>query len=223
MEKSRGAGTRIALWLLMGSLMVAGLILAGCGNSAVKPNSKANPKSSSTSVTSQPQSAVKPETPVAPENNPPGDIPDSQVFIVYKPPNENFEVKVPEGWQQANTVSNTSFTDKLNTVTISSSQGATQPTVESANSIEVPQLEQSEAAFKVVDTRQVSLPGGQAVLIKYQKNSAPNQVTGKQYRMDVERFEFFNNGRQVNLVLESPVGADNVDPWKTISESFKWD
>jgi hypothetical protein len=68
----------------------------------------------------------------------------------------------------------------------------------------------------------VTLSAGQAILIEYQINSSPNRVTGKQYRLDVERFELFKGGTEGIVTLSSPVGADNVDPWRTVSESFAW-
>jgi hypothetical protein len=67
-----------------------------------------------------------------------------------------------------------------------------------------------------------ALPGGPAVLVTFQENSAPNAVTGKQYRLDVLRFELFKSGEEAVITLSSPVGADNVDPWRTVSESFRW-
>ena len=56
----------------------------------------------------------------------------------------------------------------------------------------------------------------------YLRNSEPNGVTGKQYRHDVLRYELFHRGMQVNLTLLSPVGADNVDPWRIVTESLRW-
>ncbi len=205
------------------------LVAAGCGKSA-KPGSEtapsANDQSSSdnqgSSDQSQQQATVSPEAPVAPEDNPPGDIPDNQVFVTIKPGDGSFQVKVPEGWAQQASDSGTAFTDKLNVVNISWVNGAPELTLDQAKSVEVQQLASTEPAFQLLDTKQVSLAGGQAILIKYQKNSAANEVTGKKYRMDVLRYEFYRNGLQVNLSLESPVGADNVDPWNTISGSFKW-
>ncbi len=46
-----------------------------------------------------PETAVAPSEPVvAPEVNPPGDIPDSQVFVRYTSASGGFALKVPEGW-----------------------------------------------------------------------------------------------------------------------------
>jgi hypothetical protein len=47
-------------------------------------------------------------------------------------------------------------------------------------------------------------------------------VTGRQYRLVVERFYFYQNGRGAALSLSSAVGSDNVDPWRKVSESFRW-
>ncbi len=60
------------------------------------------------------------------------------------------------------------------------------------------------------------------MLISFQENSAPNSVTGKQYRDDVLRYELFNNGQEVVLTLTSPVGSDNVDPWRIVTQSLGW-
>jgi hypothetical protein len=53
-------------------------------------------------------------------------------------------------------------------------------------------------------------------------NSAPNAVTGKQYRDDVLRYELFRGGEELVLTLTSPVGSDNVDPWRVVTQSLRW-
>ena len=50
----------------------------------------------------------------------------------------------------------------------------------------------------------------------------PDPVTGKVYRDEVERYEFYRNGTESVLTLAGPVGADNVDPWRTVTNSFQW-
>jgi hypothetical protein len=161
-------------------------------------------------------------TPNDETDNPAGDIPDNQVFVIYKSTSGNFEVKVPEGWSQSTSESSTEFTDKLNIVSIKWASNASEPTVERANAVDVQDLVSTEPAFQFIETKQVTLPGGKAILIKYQRNSSPNEVTGKTYRMDVLLYEFYRSGLQADLTLASPVGADNVDPWNIISESFEW-
>jgi hypothetical protein len=70
--------------------------------------------------------------------------------------------------------------------------------------------------------RQVALPGGKAVLIKYTSNSQPNAVTNKQVRLENEAYVFFKNGKTATLTLWAPQGADNVDQWQRMAKSFRW-
>jgi hypothetical protein len=65
-------------------------------------------------------------------------------------------------------------------------------------------------------------PAGPVLRITYQADSTPNSVTGKSVRQDVETYEYWNNGTQVSVTLSGPVGADNVDPWRTVTDSFRW-
>jgi hypothetical protein len=47
-------------------------------------------------------------------------------------------------------------------------------------------------------------------------------VTGQQYRLDVQRYSLYRHGTEVAIGLRSPVGADNVDPWHIVTQSFTW-
>jgi hypothetical protein len=141
---------------------------------------------------------------------------------LYRSSAGGFEIRYPEGWAKTTTSSSVSFVDKLNGIQVSWQAASAAPTVSSARSNDIPQLQQTVRAFKFEQLQAKTLPGGPAVLIRYQENSEPNTVTGKQYRLDVLRFELFKNGREAFITLSSPVGADNVDPWRVVSESFKW-
>jgi hypothetical protein len=166
--------------------------------------------------------AVPVEKPVAVEQSPPGDIPDNQAFVAFKPAGAKVEIQVPEGWPQKTMASGVEFTDKLNTIRLEWHPAPAAPTVATAKAKEVAVLARSERAFQLVRVSQVTLPAGPAVRIESQENSAPNSVTGKRYRLDAIRFELFRAGTEADLTLLSPVGADNVDPWKKVSESLKW-
>lgn len=157
-----------------------------------------------------------------PEDHPPGDIPDNAAFVPYRSTAGGFTVSVPEGWARTTSKGSVSFTDKLNTVVVSWGPAAAAPTLATAKADEVPQLEQSTRAFTLVGVSSGSLPAGPFVLVRYQANSDPNPVTGKQYRLDVLRYELFKNGEERVITLLSPVGADNVDPWNAVTQSFTW-
>jgi hypothetical protein len=68
----------------------------------------------------------------------------------------------------------------------------------------------------------VKLKSGPAVVIAYASNSDPNPVTNKQIRLEREGYLMFKNGTLVSLDLSAPLGADNVDQWKLMSNSFQW-
>jgi hypothetical protein len=161
------------------------------------------------------------EKPVQPEKNPPGDIPDTQVFIDYTSP-EGFAIKVPEGWARSDRSDGASFVDKLDGVVVSVSSVAAAPTVDSAKADYVAKLEASGRAVRVSAVKQVKLPAGAAIRIVYTSNSEPNAVTNRQVRLENERYLYFKDGKLVALELYAPKGADNVDQWQLMSSSFRW-
>jgi hypothetical protein len=57
------------------------------------------------------------QVPLPPESNPPGDIPDTQVFFEYHSP-LGFSLKVPEGWARHAEAAGARFTDKYGAVEI---------------------------------------------------------------------------------------------------------
>jgi hypothetical protein len=156
------------------------------------------------------------------ESNPPGDIPDNTVFVAYRSPAGRFVLKVPEGWSRKTSASSAKFASNLNSISAAWAAGSSAPTVASTKATVVPALRASTLAFSLESVKAVTLPGGPAIETVYQVNSKPNPVTGRQYRLVIERFEFFRGGTAVVLDLSSAVGSDNVDPWRTVSESFRW-
>jgi hypothetical protein len=67
----------------------------------------------------------------------------------------------------------------------------------------------------------VTEPGGSGVRIVYRRNSQPDPVTGRQYRDEVERYELVSHGKEVVIELYGPVGADNVDAYRTMVQSLR--
>jgi hypothetical protein len=225
------------LVILAGAVGVAGCAGASSGNTqttpsagssatettapqATVPDATASTSAGSATSTSGAGAATT-EAAVAVEDNPPGDIPDNQVFVAYKAPG-GFTVKIPEGWARVEGAASTSFTDKLNTIVLSWSAASSAPTLDTVRSTDIPALQQSEKAFELVKVSAVKLPAGKAVLDSYRSNSEPNAVTGKQYRLDVLRYSLYKNGLRLDITLLSPVGADNVDPWNTVTGSVAW-
>jgi len=162
-------------------------------------------------------------TPVAEESNPPGDIPDNQMFVSYHSSGGGYTLDTPEGWARTESGPNVTFSDKLHRIAVDVSNGSTLPTIESVTADDIPPLAASVEAFEKVKVEPVSLPSGSAVLVRYRENSAPDSITGKKVRLETDRYEYYRNGRLAVLSLSAPAGSDNVDVWRQISRSFTWD
>jgi hypothetical protein len=164
----------------------------------------------------------KAANPNAPEQSPPGDIPDNQAFVRFTPNGANFSVKVPEGWARSTSGGSVTFTDKLNSISIVEASAHAAPTVRDARQTEVPKLAKSVKGFQAGTVTSVTRPAGRAIRITYLAEAPANAVTGKTGTDAVERYVFFHNGKELIVTLSGPKGADNVDPWKIVTDSVRW-
>ena len=169
----------------------------------------------------QPKAVSQRETAVAPEINPPGDIPDNQVFITYKSP-KGFTMKVPEGWARSDTAAGAAFADKYGRIELSSTAVKKAPSEASIKSGEVAALKTDGHAVDVKKVQTMKLPAGKTVAVDYLSNSEVNPVTGRKIRLENRRLYFVQGGKQVALTLSAPAGADNVDQWTMMAKSFRW-
>jgi hypothetical protein len=179
----------------------------------------------STPATSPPTSSGIPSTVPSSfptEVSPPGDVPDTQAYVVFTSADHTYSIKVPEGWAQSTKAGVTTFTDKLNSIAIASSASAAAPTVPSVRSATVPNIAASVPKFALGTIAAFKRPGGSGVMVTYLDDSPPSAVTGSVVRNAVELFVFWKNGKRVSVTLTSPQGADNVDPWNIVTRSFAW-
>ncbi len=188
--------------ILIGALIVFATALFGFGI-ALPPRALAQTQSEGT------------------EQNPPGDIPDSQVFVTYVSP-LGFTLKVPEGWARSERADGARFADKYGSVDVFLADGPNAPTTKSVKANEAATLIKTGNAVKISAIKPVKLPAGNAVLIVYASDSAPNVVTNKRIRLENNRYLLFRAGRLAALDLSAPAGADNFDQWKLMAESFRW-
>ena len=157
-----------------------------------------------------------------PEVSPAGDIPDNQAFVPYTPKSGGYVVSVPEGWARTESGTATSFTDKLNTIRMDATNVSQAPTKATIATTELALIKGREPNVTGGKATVVTRKAGSAILLTYLRDSAANAVTGKVVREAVERYEFWRSGTQVTLTLSGPAGADNVDPWKIVTDSFSW-
>jgi hypothetical protein len=165
--------------------LAAALVAAGCGSSS-SSSSQPNPKRA--------------------DQSPPGDIPDNQAYVTYRPPGAGYAVKVPEGWARTVSGGAVTFTDKLNSIRLQALTAAKAS-------------KQPGAPAKVTKVRRTA---GTATRATYLANSAPDPVTGRRRLDAVERYVFVHGGRAAVLTLSGPKGADNVDPWRIVTDSLRW-
>jgi hypothetical protein len=159
--------------------------------------------SSSSSSSATPQAAQTTATPAPKEVSPAGDIPDNQAYVAFQAPGAPFSVKVPEGWSQTQQGGVVTFTDKLNAISLAWGAAPKAP----------------PATAKVSTVKRTA---GSAQRATYEQQSQPDAVTGKTRTDAVERYVFTQGGKHAILTLSGPKGADNVDPWRIVTDSLRW-
>jgi hypothetical protein len=188
---------------------IGAVLLVGCGSSS--------PTSASASAISSSGNGVNPN---APESLPPGDIPDTTAYVPYAVPGAGYTVSIPEGWSRTNVGGVVSFTSNLNTVRISAATAHGPVTVASVRRKLLPTLASSVKGYKLQSVGALKRTAGPVIRTAYLGYSQPNPVTNKFGVLAFERYDFLHNGRVVTLLLSSPNGSDNVDPWRKITNSL---
>lgn len=188
---------------------------AGCGAGKPKPPTAApqTPPTTSTRVTtsgSPALGALQAESTATAA----GDIPDNQVFLVFRNDSSRYSIKFPEGWAQRGAGSTVTFRDKNNIVRIAIARGG-MPTTSS--------VRKDVAALHVDHApRTITVAGSRALKVTYSTVSPPNPVTGKRVTLVVDRYYLSHAGRRAIVDLGTPVGVDNVDAYRLMIESFRW-
>ncbi len=173
--------------------------LAACGQASPSASSSGSPAASDSGG-------------VAPAG---GDIPDTQVYLLYQ--GSGFSIKYAEGWVLTRTSSGVNFQDKDNKITLTISSGGT-PTTAGVTS----QVGSISGARVTTAAHVLNNSAGSNVAITYQVDGAADPVTGKRPHLSVDRYELARSGKVAVLELASPIGADNVDAYRMIAESFRW-
>jgi hypothetical protein len=209
--------------LLVGSFMLAALAaLAGCGGSgghrgAPLQTTGARTATSSGTSTSATRSASGPGALQAEANSAAaGDIPDSQLFLVFRS-GAGYSMKYPEGWAQQGSGDRVTFRDKNNIARVVVAVGAP-PTLAGVRG-EVARL---SGVHVQSPPQSINLSGSPAFKVVYSTASAPNAVTGKRVTLVVDRYYLWKGGLRAIVDLGTPEGVDNVDAYRLMIESFRW-
>jgi hypothetical protein len=204
------------LWAASALLVLSGA-LAGCGGTTSTPQ----PSTAAPTVSAVATSPGGVPTAAATESNPPGDIPDNQAFVAFSVPGGRVSVKVPEGWARSRSATGITFSDKLNRIEVAVSKSAA-PTAASVTRDDVAKLQRSVPKFTLDKVSTTKRNAGPVVLVTYQGDSAQDPVTGKVVRDAFERYTYYSSGQRLDLTLSGPTNADNVDPWRIVSDSVAW-
>jgi hypothetical protein len=141
--------------------------------------------------------------------------------VPYRPAVGGFTVSVPEGWARTDASNGTLFSDKFNSIRIEQAPNAPAPSILSVQADVVPRIREGGGST-IAGATKVVRKAGSAIRIDYLQKSTPDATTGKSVTLAVARYLFWKNGTLVSLTLSGATGADNVDPWRTVTDSFAW-
>ncbi len=195
-----GRGAHLGL-----ALLSLALVVGGCGSSK---------KSSSTASAGGESPAAEAQATAT------GDIPDNQVFLTFRNPSGGYSIVYPEGWAKKGSGDKTTFQDKNNVIYIAVLHGS-RPTVASVEA-GIARLKARTPSVKVASAQTTTIGGQSVVKVTYSSESQPNPVTGKRVRLIVDRYAYYRAGRVALVDLGTAAGVDNVDAYRMISRSFKW-
>jgi hypothetical protein len=195
-------------------ILLVALGAAGCGSAG---NSHA-PSTSPTTTAARTTTATSPNALQAEAASAAaGDIPDNQIFLFFHDGRAGYSMKYPEGWAQRGSAGSVTFNDKNNIVRVVVTSGPawTRASVTAdGRNLKGARLQGLVHA--------ISLSGRPAFKVVYRTVSPPSPVTGKRVTLTVDRYYLSSHGRRVVLDLGCPVGVDNVDAYRLMSESFRW-
>ncbi len=204
---------------ILGVIAALAGVAAGCGSSAgssptlASTTTKTTPPGTTSSTSTSGAGALQGEANAAAA----GDIPDNQIFLVFHDPHAGYTTKYPEGWAQQGSGDRVTFRDKNNIIRAVVSGGP----VWTMSSVQADARTLKDARVRS-QPRAITLSGRPAFKVVYRTVSAPNPVTGKRVTLSVDRYYLSKAHRRAVLDLGSPVGVDNVDAYRLISQSFRW-
>jgi hypothetical protein len=193
-------------------------LAAGCGSSGSPGTSGASTSTSGAPAGGSGSSAQALAADAASAST--GDIPDNQVFLVLHDGAAGYSMKYPEGWTRSGSNSAVTLQDKNNLVRVVVRPGPVPTTASVTAALQA--LKAKDPTLTFTPARIVHAGSNEAVKTTYTTQSAPNPVTGKRVVLIVDRYELARGGRRAVVELGTPRGVDNVDAYRKMIESFRW-
>jgi hypothetical protein len=214
--------------LTLSCLALVASFAAGCGSSGSPSSGGTTTPTASTASTASGSNGA-PTTPggsqvgalsAEAKSAATGDIPDTQVFLTYRNPSPAYRISYPEGWTRKGSTSDVTFSNNNNIVHIAVTT-ATTPTLTGV-SAEMNTLKQRNPTLTFTPPKVIQVKSGQAIKVTYTTRSAPNSVTGKSVLLIVDRYELSRGGKRATVDLGTAKGVDNVDAYRMMINSFRW-
>ena len=220
-----------------GSLLLVGLLLAGCGSGAASPGNSATQGLPSASTASPAIASPAPSTNAVPSaaaatEVPPsqapdtgggttaGDIPDNAVFLTYTNAAHGFSIQYVEGWQVTTGPDGVVVRDKDSSETVAV-VALPSDLASYISGTDLPSL-QSQAGYKFVKQDKVKAGANTYDHVVVHLPAPPDPVTGKRVPSTVDRYYVPGPNGLAIVSLSTPDGVDNVDAFRQMIESFKW-
>ena len=205
------------------SVLTAVGLLAGCGSGGSGASTAGGGSTAGSASTAGGGSTAAQETGAVPseaQSAATGDIPDNQTFLLFHDPKAGYSIRYPEGWARRGSANDVTFQEKANVIHVAVAKGA--PPSEASAVSGVESLRKADSTVHAQPPEKLTIGGGPAVKITYSRLSAPDPVTGKRLRLVIDRYEYGHGGKVAVADFATPVGVDNVDAYRMISESFAW-
>jgi hypothetical protein len=207
----------------LGAVGIAAMLAACGGSKSASPSTSAAPPPPPPKTTTQTggntgggTAALKAEAVSVAT----GDIPDNQVFLTFRNAAAGYTIVYPEGWAQSGSGGTVTIRDKNNIIRVVVTNGS--PPTLSEVKREVAKL---HGAKITTPPTKMAISGKPAIHVVYETQSAQNAVTGKTVTLGVDRYYLWN-GKKVAIVdlgtPVAPVKVDNVDAYRRIIQSFRW-
>lgn len=214
-------------------VLAGGLVVAGCGSSGssstasspgggvAKPASGSAPSGSAKHAPGGGAGASGPGALSAEAKaTATGDIPDNQNFLTFKDQRAGFSLVYPEGWSVKRSGSDVTFRNNNNLIHVVVARGGP-PGVAQVRA-QLARLKASTPSLRFTSPHRVTIGGRPVVKATYTTQSAPSSVTGKRVLLIVDRYVYAHHGRVATVDLGTPMGVDNKDAYRMISQSFRW-
>jgi hypothetical protein len=210
---------------LISSVAQVGLLclsLVACSGKSGETTAASSAPATPAAMNAPATAAAQPTSrPTGSENNPTGDIPDTQKYVGYSATGV-YRVEVPEGWARSVNGNTVTFINNRDGEAITLVNASAPPAASLSSAPAKAVLATAHAPsgsnvriVPVTKTRRV-------ILLSFASDSDVNPVTGTKARLLNKAYIFYDKGHIATLHLWAPIKSDNGDPWEHMAQSFQW-